>query len=132
MKSPEDMTREELEDEVVYLRSELGLMQSDDEVAHLRRAYPMSRAAARLVLALRAAGQRGLTYHQLDEAVPPVKGTAGDRNVKVLTVWVCHARKVMGAAAIETIWGRGVRISPTGAALVDAALNENLQHKRSA
>jgi len=130
VKLPEDMERDELEDEVAYLRSELGLMRDDDDVAALRQAYPMPRSAARLVLALRAAGQRGLTYQQLDEALPQTRGPDGERQLKVLTVWACHARKALGSDAIQTIWGRGFRISPQGAARVDAALNT--QHKRSA
>ena len=124
------MDRHELEDEVVYLRSELGLMRDDDDLAALRQVYPMPRSAARLVLALRAAGQRGLTYQQLDDALPQVRGAEGERQLKVFSVWAHYARKALGFDAVETIWGRGFRISPQGAARVDAALNT--QHKRSA
>ena len=124
------MDRHELEDEVVYLRSELGLMRDDDDLAALRQVYPMPRSAARLVLALRAAGQRGLTYQQLDDALPQVRGAEGERQLKVLTVWAHYARKALGFDAVETIWGRGFRLSPQGAARVDAALNT--QHKRIA
>jgi hypothetical protein len=130
VKRPEDMARDDLEAEVVYLRSELGLMRDDDDLAALRQAYPMPRSAARLVLALRAAGQRGLTYQQLDDALPQVRGAEGERQLKVFSVWAHYARKALGFDAVETIWGRGFRISPQGAARVDAALNT--QHKRSA
>jgi len=132
MKRPEDMTRDQLIEEVAYLRSELGLLRDDDEIARLRRAYPMHRGAARLIMALRAAGHRGLTYHQLDEAIPQVKGTGGERDLKVLTVWAHYARKAVGSGVIETIWGKGLRLTPHGIALVDAALGKTPEQQRSA
>ena len=131
-KRPEDMTREELEEEVAYLRRELGLMRDDNEIAALRRAYPMHRGGARVVMALRAAAPRGLTYLQLDEAVPQIKGTSGERDLKIITVWTHYARKALGHDAIETVWGKGLRLTPSGIALVDAALGQTPEQQRSA
>lgn len=132
MKRPDAMTREELQDEVVYLRGELGLLRDDDQIANLRRAYPMHRGAARLVMALRAAGQRGLTYQQLDEAIPQVHDSGGDRGIKIISVWASYARKALGPGVIETIWGKGLRLSPNGIALVDAALGNTPPSNRGA
>jgi DNA-binding response OmpR family regulator len=122
----------ELEERVAYLEGELGLRLQADQVARLRevllgatmgvtrgRAQP-----AEAVLALYRAKGRPVTKWQLMDAVPPASGVANDdeRDPKIVNVWVCVARKGLGADAISTVWGRGYQMTVAGMARVTEIL----------
>ena len=120
-RSPETMSREELEEEVHYLRSELGLTTHDSAVGDVKRATGLSDAPARVFLALYQAKGRTLAKHHILDAVPAQR-TNGDRDPKLADVWVCRIRSATFPAAIRTVWGRGHAITPEGAEIVARAI----------
>lgn len=120
-KRPEDMTREELEEEVAYLRREMGVAEHADLIWRLRSRFRISPGAIEMLLALYRAGGKTLNKSQLEFAVD-AEG-ARDRDYgNIVNVYVCRIRKALGDDAIGTHWGRGFRLTPEGIALVDAAL----------
>lgn len=119
MKAPENMTREELEDEVAFLRSEMGLSSSGTAVQLLRSGFGMDSGSARAVAALYSARGRVLTYFQIAEAM----ASEAEGIKRLVSVFVCRARGKLGRDAVETAWGVGYRLSPVGIAKIDAVLN---------
>lgn len=121
---------EELEEEVAYLRSELGISINSGEVGVLRAAIrtlsPGNRAGSvgvsRFVLALYHVHGRTLSKYQIMEALPPLNGGDDQRDPKIVDVWACAARKALGRDALENVWGRGVRLTDIGADLVGRIL----------
>jgi DNA-binding response OmpR family regulator len=130
MKRPEDMTREELEEEVAFLRSELGWSLRETDLELLVAAYPMRKSSARLVMALYRVAPRLLSVWQLDRIVEATQSE--DRDPKIINVMIHFARRGMGADAIKNVWGQGYRLTPHGIALVDAALGKTPEQQRSA
>lgn len=120
-RSPEVMTRQELEDEVVYLRGELGLTTSASAIGAVKAATGLSDGPARVLLALYRAKGRALAKHQILDAVPAQR-TVDDRDPKLVDVWVCRVREATFPDAIKTIWGQGHAITPEGAELVAKAI----------
>ena len=112
----------ELEEEVAYLRSELGLLADEDALLTLGRALGVSPVVARLVLALYRANGRLLTVTHLNDAVPSAKGRDEYISQSFFASLVCLARRPLGRDAIETAWARGYRLSPAGMARVAAIL----------
>jgi DNA-binding response OmpR family regulator len=118
---------EELEEEVAYLKSELGLQADADLIESLRRAMPLgglaskAHGAAHLVAALYRAHGRTLTRDQLMERLPSRNGR-DDRDDKLCAVYVCAARKTLGHDGIQNVWGRGYRLTDAGMAKVAALL----------
>lgn len=112
----------ELEEEVAYLRGELGLMKTADDVAKLRRAFRLTPQEAHLVLALYGAHGRPLSHYQLLERIPSI--WRGEHCSDNLTrVYVSKARKKLGIADyIATLWGHGFCLTPAGMDLIKAAL----------
>ena len=122
-------TYEELEEQVAYLKSELGLVAESDALHTLRLAMRVPgsvgrRGPAMVVMALYKAHGRTLSKHQIMEAVPPRSGGDDNREPKIIDVWVSRARKSLGRDAIENVWGQGARLSPQGMALVAGLLGE--------
>ena len=117
---------EQLEEEVAFLKSELGQGTADGDLQALRMA--MRHVAGRnrigrsspaaVVLTLYRAHGRILSKHQLMEALPPRAGGDDDRIPKIVDVWVCRARIGIGRDSIENVWGRGYRLTPVGMARV--------------
>lgn len=123
MKRPEDMEREELEEEVAYLRSELGITDDATSIAALRDTYGLPPAASRVLMSLYLARGRVLSKDQISDSLPVVtRDTWSER--KLADVYVCRIRAKIGHAAIKTAWGAGYYLTPEGIAKVDAALAE--------
>ena len=122
-KRPEDMTREELVEEVAYLRSELGAT-TDHDRDKLIAALRTTLAEARILSALYAARGRPVSNWRLAEAAPPGRMTADRNDVAAVKVWISRIRRKLGADAVLTIHGLGYALSPAGMAIVDAALND--------
>lgn len=122
---------EELEERVAWLESELGLQRDADVEARMLAAFPHQagvpyhpsrRGALRALLALYQAKGRPVTHLQILEAVPPANGGDDERTSNLVATWVCVARRIVGRDAIESVWGKGYRLTPTGLARVSAAL----------
>jgi len=112
----------ELEEEVAYLRSELGLLADEDALLTLKRAMRVSPVVARLVYALYRSNGRLLTCAHLEDAIPSKTGRDDYISQSFFGALVCLARRALGRDAIETAWGRGYRLSPAGMARVAAIL----------
>lgn len=122
-RAPDTMTREELEEEVAYLRSEMGLANTAAAVAAVKAATGLQDGAVRALLALYAAKGRPLAKYQILEAIPAQRGH-DDRDPKLADVWVNHIRRATSHGVVNTLWGHGHSISPAGVALVDKALSD--------
>lgn len=112
---------EALQEEVAYLRSELGLRVDLDHQARLRQALSLRPQTARLILILHAARGRTVPRAQLEEALPG----AEDRGSNYLSVYVSFARKALGRDSIETVWGQGFRLSPATLAQLSLLLKDS-------
>lgn len=121
-RSPELMTREELEEEVAYLRGELGMTRNAAVEGILRSAFKIAPSEVTLLLALYRARGKVLSREQLNEAVPPKWSRVEDRASNLISVWVCRLRKKIGSDAIENQWDGKYALTATGIAKVQAAL----------
>ena len=118
----------EKDERIAWLESELGLQKDGDAYANLRNVLmtartPTSRhtGSAGCVMALYHAKGRTMTRLQILEACPSPSGIE-DRVEKVVDVWICFARKSLGREAIESVWGRGYRLTPMGVERVGAII----------
>lgn len=109
----------ELQAEVAYLRSELGLSIRHGHVHALCRELKVTRSQATVLLVLRAANSRGLTLEQLDERIPQTHGRP--RAGFTVRVFIYQIRKQLGADVIDSMVG-GYRLSSSGFALLDTIL----------
>jgi hypothetical protein len=119
----------DLEEQIAYLRSELGLQH--DNQAHRRvRDVMLTRNAGGkvgrsgsvgLVMALYGAKGRPVTRWQLLETVASPSGN-DERLPKIIDVWVCYARKTLGHDAIANVWGKGYCLTSTGMERVRAII----------
>lgn len=129
---------EELEERVAWLESELGIQVDITAIERLRRYFlaqarqqGRSRAgAARFVMALYGLKGRAATRLQLLDATARDEADEG-RAPKIIDVWVCIARRVLGHEAIETVWGSGYRLTAEGQARV-AEIIGDVQPARAA
>jgi DNA-binding response OmpR family regulator len=117
---------EELEERVAWLESELGLQTHALTLDLLRSAMNTGstykrKGAAALVAALYGAKGRPLDRLQLSERLP--RGGRDGRDERVVDVYICAARKELGADIIATVWGGGYRLTDTGMARVSAILS---------
>lgn len=118
----------ELEEEVEFLRRELGLAADKLAVERIseamrNRAGASRPAAARTVAALYAAKGRPLSRFDILERVPPTKEPHADpldRGANIASVWISCARKGLGPGVIATVHGSGYRLTPEGMARVAA------------
>jgi DNA-binding response OmpR family regulator len=113
---------EALEEEVAFLKSELGHRNVAERFDALRRACGMRKGVAALVLRLLDASGRLVTYEQLAGAIPNVSTNPEDRCVEITKVYASAARQLLGKDAIETVWGEGYRLSKAGSARVSKML----------
>lgn len=97
------MSREELEDEVVYLREEMGMTANAVAVAQYQ-SLGLTRREARVFVSLQTA-KRPLDAIDLECALDPL---GDDRNLTDLTkTYVSRIRKKLGPDTIKTHWGIG-------------------------
>jgi hypothetical protein len=119
----------DLEEQVAYLRSELGLQHDNQAHRRVRNVMLTRKAGGKvgrtgsvgLVMALYAAKGRPVTRWQILEAVASPSGN-DDRLPKIIDVWVCYARKTLGHDAIENVWGKGYCLTSTGMERVRAII----------
>ena len=115
MKSPEDMSREDLIEEVVFLRSELGLQQLASRTSALTAAFGLTAMEAHLTAALYGAKGRPLSVLVLHEHILTFQGRRdGGDNLDAVSVYVCRIRKKLGLLAVETIRVKGYALTPMG------------------
>ena len=126
MKAVETMSREDLEEEVVWLRSELGLQQAADRASRLTQASDLTPAEAAITVALYGARGRPVIRLALEEAIDAA-GVGLHRDGKHVTdVLVSRIRKKLGADVVATVTARGYRLSAEGLVKVAGLLGEVL------
>lgn len=111
----------ELEERIAWLEGELGLRVDADQIQALIAAFRLSPGVAHVVRALYASKGRTVTHLQLLEAIPS-PAELEDRSQSNVGTLVCRARKRLGAGAIESVWGRGYRMTEAGMATVTSIL----------
>lgn len=114
----------ELENEVAYLRSELGLAIDLQRVRRVCETLEIPPRLAHGLLALHDVAPRILTPAQIDERVPSPYGCL-DRGVSFSRVLIYGLRRRLGREAVELVARLGYRIGPTGKAAVIRALAED-------
>lgn len=108
---------EELEEEIAYLKSELGQVSDVSVLAIMRTLYGIRPQASRIIEKLYRARPRVLNKIRISEAL------VGDGDSeRLVDVFVSHARKALGRDAILTHWGAGYSIGPLGIAAMEASL----------
>lgn len=110
----------QLEAENAYLRGELGLTRTVDQLDRLRSGLSISPSQAALLLALAGAQGRPLTIEQLEERLPSARGNV-ERDTSIVRVLVHQLRRQLGDGVIET-GTKSYRIGAHGAGLVAQAL----------
>ncbi|HEV2365195.1 MAG TPA: helix-turn-helix domain-containing protein [Caulobacteraceae bacterium] len=107
-------TYEDLEAENAWLRAQLAERAEAEEVAHVACALRLPPTPALLLLFLQRRGHRYTSKAFLDEIFP----TDGDegRAPNTWSVHVWRIRRALGFDAVETLWGFGYRLTPTGRA----------------
>lgn len=104
---------EDLEEEVAYLRSEMGERLRVERVDEVARRLKLAPGVTALLLILYGAKGRPVSIYQACEALPsPSKNE--DRNPHLVAVYVTKIRKTLGADAIENVWGNGYRLTQHG------------------
>lgn len=119
MKYVEDMTRTELEDEVLVLRDELGMRRRGDAQSCLQAAWKMRPNTARVGLMLYEAYPRPLSFEYIDDNLP---GREPRDSLNVICVYACWLRKALGADTVVNVHGFGYRLTPKAHAKIKAVL----------
>lgn len=107
---------EELQAEVEWLKSELGLVEDEVALDALRRTG-LSPACARIVLALYSRRGRVVSRFTLDDLLPNVHGHERE-STSIVGVLICRIRKLLPEGGLETLWGKGYSLTPGGMAWV--------------
>lgn len=118
MAGGENCTRcAELEEQVAWLKSELGESSDEALLASLQRRHGLTRTQARVLEVLCAAHGRTVPYRRLAELL----GMDGDGDpADTLKVYAYHLRKKLGSEAVFTVWGTGLVVGPDGVAAFEA------------
>ena len=112
---------QELEEEVRFLKRELGLDVERDKVGRLQTSLAITPHQARILYALYVARGRIITFDILHEMIPAEDGAPRD-SVEVFKVQICKMRRAVGSNAIQNVWGKGYRITHLGQMVVEDAL----------
>lgn len=127
MKPAAEMTREELIEEVSFLRGVMYGDPSDDDLCKLKVAFRVYPSEARILLLLERAHGRTVAKWRLEEEVPPVRVESRSTETNSLAVRLSHIRSAIGRASIQTVLGvgceaLGYRLTDAGRQVVAEAL----------
>lgn len=103
----------ELEAENADLRRELAYELSLEASHVAAESLGLTPTEGRLVFALYQAAGRTLSKAALDSCIPATLREER-QDLKFVDVMVCRIRKKLGMGFIETVWGRGHRLSDAG------------------
>lgn len=114
---------QELEEEVSYLRRQLGIEQDIDRVGRLGAALGLTRYEAQVLMIL---------YHRTgsivskDTVMNAMYSGEDEPFIKIVDVYICKVRSRLGKDTILTIWGRGYQLSSVGQDMCRRALSGEL------
>ncbi len=118
----------QLEEEIAWLRSELGLQQRADQIEKIKALFPTwshdrtSRPqCAELLMALYNAKGRPVTHAQLAERVSAPTARE-ERCMEAVKVWVYGVRNTLGYDTISNVRGFGYKLTENGMARIAQAL----------
>jgi DNA-binding response OmpR family regulator len=112
-----------LEEENVYLKSELGLQVEAGHLAEVMTAFKATHGEARMIMALYRARARAVSREQLFDVLPGHDhGVGQDSTFKVVDTLMVRVRRKLGDDAVTTLHGVGYRMSEAGSARVAAVL----------
>lgn len=114
---------EDMAAKIEWMEGLLGLNAEADRLSCLHR-IGLTSQVARMMLALLGAPGRLMTKEALVESIPLIDRNYETRDPKVVDVYISRARKRLGFDAIETVYGLGCRLTPSGAARLRQALGE--------
>lgn len=109
----------DLTEERDHYKRELGISRRLDQEARVGSMLGLTPKEAVLLMVLYACQNRILTKEALLTAVYDERD---EPNIKIIDVFVCKIRGKIGYSAIDTLWGRGYQLSPSGVAAVEKAL----------
>lgn len=114
-----------LQEEILWLRSELGILIDAEQLAEVRLAFAMTPTEARLMLVL-----INSSLVTTDSAMLAFSSAGYDYDAqeKIVDVIICKVRAKLKrkgiAEAVDTIWGTGWRLSVDGRRSVALALSQ--------
>ena len=103
----------QLEEEVAYLKSELGIAQDGDAVLALKMRFGMTPNTARFLLRLYRANGRVVTRNVLEDTLMHVTETYEGYS-DFTKVYAHRARNALGHDTLVTVRGVGYAMSPSG------------------
>lgn len=112
-----------LQEEILWLRGELGLLVTAEQVAEVQHTFSMTGHEARILLLLINSGlvTKANAMNALSEA-----GYDYDAEEKIVDVYVCKVRAKLKRAnignAIETVWGNGYYLTQDARSAIAAML----------
>lgn len=115
--TPQDRI-EQLEEQVAYLKSELGLTKDASQLACLKENLRLTDKQAEILMALRASNGRVISPGFL------LDNFTNATDEKVIDIHVCRIRKTIGFNTIGTVRGKGFYITSEGKSRVDLALTQ--------
>lgn len=114
-----------LTEERDYWKAEAQQTADAATTERLRRGFGLTAGEGHVLGVLWRAGAVGLVRHErLTEDMPGKAWEDRESDSNTASVLICRLRKKLGAAAIETVFARGYRITDTGMALCARALEE--------
>lgn len=116
---PSRMSRQQLEDEVLYLRGELGMR--SDQIAQFGFAFKLSPQESQVLSTLYAARGKIVKDGFILDNLP--RWRTRDRDENTVKVYIHRIRRRLAPTfVIQTVGWHGYRITADGIALCDGAL----------
>lgn len=112
--------RDALAEEVAYFKREIRLAAHAAPIIAVRERFRLTPMQARMLVALYQAPAHTLSRAQLSAAAPGPNDE--DREIKIIDVCISKIRSTIGKHHIETVWGHGYRLSPSGIAFVGSVI----------
>lgn len=112
---------EERNEEIAALRRQVSAGADDAVLDAIAVGCRLARQEAWLLATLYAARGRILSKERLNEVMPSPAGNwePSEREPKILDVIACRVRSKLDREAIQTVWGKGFRITAIGSSLVE-------------
>lgn len=107
-----------LREEIAQLRRELAYEVDLERVEEVRVGFEISPQEAQVLMGLYHAKGRALSHDQMLDTVP-ARGGLERESGKIPAVYVSRLRRRLGEGIINTVWGRGYRLTPEGVAVVE-------------
>lgn len=111
----------DLEEQVAYLKSELGISRDMAIAARFKKAFGLTRGESSIVAMLYSSRFKAFTKDQLFEATRDA-GRSEEPGMKVVDVLMYRVRRRLGYQSICTIHNRGYALTPYGVEICDRAM----------